>query len=652
MKRNSFVIKDTFLLIPLCFFLVLSSCRYTSEPKSQDQKRENSIHKEMKFIPSANKECIIGKEEEYSNVSTPHPVLFTYNFWMDSTEVTQGEYDSLMRHFYSEYSMPAWDTVNGKGDNYPAYLVNWYDAVLYCNARSKLRGLDTIYSYHKIIKDNKGKTILPSLKINLNKNGYRLPTEAEWEFAYRAGSTADFYWGDTIPAMGNSLSEEDSLKLNNYIVYRANSRSMGKESPVYGVQPVASKLPNNYGLYDMGGNVEEWPHNFSYRYTSEKEVNPVGPEFGRYRALRGGSWSSFYNHCSAANKVNTGSDVSNVYTGFRVVAAELPPKQSTATIDDFIKRDKKIRGKDGLVPLDMVKISAKDHSFQMGGSGGVFNQRPIQEVRFTYDFLIGRTEVTRKEYDELMSKSYEKYETPQWDSMGNKASVHPKTTVNWIDQKEVSGKFGLGASRPATYINWYDAALYCNALSLDDGYEPVYEYSSIVGTPGNGSLLTNLKCNMQKSGYRLPTEAEWEFAFRGGQSSEHFWGVELDENILKKFAQYERNAKILEWTEPHNEKSGSQAVGQLLPNGFGLYDMSGNVWEWCTDLHYYYYGSQVTDPVQLEKGNKRIVRGGSWYNDSSYISGVHRSYPGPESRNNGRGFRVSRSVTVPESWKE
>jgi formylglycine-generating enzyme required for sulfatase activity len=138
--------------------------------------------------------------------------------------------------------------------------------------------------------------------------------------------------------------------------------------------------------------------------------------------------------------------------------------------------------------------------------------------------------------------------------------------------------------------------------------------------------------NQSDKGYRLPTEAEWEYAARGGQNYTY-----ASSNTIGDVAWYAENYK--------NSKHGSQGtthpVGTLKPNGYGIYDMSGNVWEWCEDWYDAYSKDSPDNPKGAVMGSNRVIRGGGWYNNSEYCRIASRDSYTPTYRGNNLGFRVA-----------
>lgn len=245
-----------------------------------------------------------------------HTVNFTYDFWMDTTEVTQADYDKLMKKTYTDYFKPVWPDDFGYGDKFPTYSVLWYDVALYCNARSKKDDYDTVYAYKSIVGSPGYLCSLAVLKINLSNDGYRLPTEAEWEYACRGGTTTNFYWGKNYDPYPSTA--KDSTEIGKYSVWRVNSWDFFS-GPEFGNHHVATKKPNNYGLYDMIGNGYEWCNDWDSQYKSGSVTDPTGSDSGTVHILRGGSWGNDASYLRSANRYDSYPEYEYYFVGFRVV---------------------------------------------------------------------------------------------------------------------------------------------------------------------------------------------------------------------------------------------------------------------------------------------------------------------------------------------
>lgn len=226
---------------------------------------KNSIGMEFVKIPPAEL-FLMGSsltEEGREKDEQPHRVTITKVFYMQTTEVTQGQWKKVMGDYPSRFSRC--------GDDCPVENVSWFDVMKFIETLNQME----------------------------NTNKYRLPTEAEWEFASRGGSNTRFFFGDDIS------------KLREYAWYQVNSE--------YRTHPVGRKDPNLWGLYDMYGNVMEWCQDWYKNYSSTKTIDPLGPSSGSTKVCRGGSWLSKAESSRSANRVNLPpGDKFNVL-GFRLV---------------------------------------------------------------------------------------------------------------------------------------------------------------------------------------------------------------------------------------------------------------------------------------------------------------------------------------------
>ena len=484
------------------------------------------------------------------------------------------------------------------------------------------------------------------MRLNAQANGYvyRLPTEAEWEYAARAGTTGDRYGS-----------------LDDIAWHLENSGDK--------IQAVGLKAANRFGLYDMIGNVYEWVADWHGAYLGSETIDPMGPLSGTQKVARGGSKHHGINVNRATSRYKDSTESGYSDLGFRLVrvssatplggvlqigetkrffisdtqvgkilngeksfVVEVPNSASSLTValtsDQIgvdvdlyvryeadveperydwraagssgeeqieIRRDSQpslrggryfvslmlygprgatasgtltatvTKGRVALAGIEFVNIPAG--SFTMGSlsSEAYSDEIPVTQVTISRSFEIGRYEVTQGQWQAIMGGN------PSWDST-------------------------CGANCPVTNISWNDAQEFLGILNADrDGYS-----------------------------YRLPTEAEWEYAARAGTTGDRY-------GPLDQIAWHLANSA----DEIHS-------VGLKSPNRFGLYDMLGNVWELVQDWYGQYPGGRVSNPIGPTSGLVRVVRGGSVGSEKWSVRAPNRDSDDENERYSDLGFRIVR----------
>ena len=239
-------------------------------------------------------------------------------------------------------------------------------------------------------------------------------------------------------------------------------------------------------------------------------------------------------------------------------------------------------------------------------------------------FYMQKTEVTKAQWDEVRA----------WGVKNG-----------YTDLPEGNSK---AANHPVQSVSWYDVVKWCNARSEKDGLTPCYTVSGVTYRTGSSDVAV---CNWAANGYRLPTEAEWEKAARDGLSGKRFpWGDTISHEQAN-FMNYGEENYQSGSTGPHPlwDSTGdfpyTSPVGSFTPNGYGLYDMAGNVWEWCWDWYGNYFVTPQTDPCGAVSGEFRITRGGGWSGGATLNRTAYRghSYFLSSYCDRGLGFRPARS---------
>ncbi len=233
-------------------------------------------------------------------------------------------------------------------------------------------------------------------------------------------------------------------------------------------------------------------------------------------------------------------------------------------------------------------IFVKGGSFMMGSNDGYDDEKPIHKVILS-DFYISKYEVTVAQYRQFC-----------------KETKHPfpsKPDKFWYDEHDKVREWIWRDDNPIVNVDWYDAMAYCKWLSKKTGEK-----------------------------YSLPTEAQWEYAAKGGQKTHNY--KYAGSNSLKEVA----------WYDETTYERGPRSVGQLKPNELGIYDMSGNAFEWCLDNYGPYPAKTVKNPQGPKKGQYKVVRGGSWYYVDEFCRVTQRDCPKPSLKMFVYGFRVVKNI--------
>lgn len=232
--------------------------------------------------------------------------------------------------------------------------------------------------------------------------------------------------------------------------------------------------------------------------------------------------------------------------------------------------------------VSFTMVGVEGGTFQMGSTDGYSGEQPVHNVTLS-SFSIGQTEVTQQLWYAVMGQ---------------------KPTS---DGSQWSSTYGLGDQYPAYYVSWNDCQEFLTKLNQLTGQQ-----------------------------FRLPTEAEWEFAARGGNSSKGY--TYAGSNTIGDVAWYRDNIPS---QSSGTAGYGTQKVATKQANELGLYDMSGNVWEWCQDWYGSYSSSAQTNPTGPDTGSNRMIRGGGWVNYAADCRVVSRGYNTPTFRSSFNGFRLA-----------
>jgi formylglycine-generating enzyme required for sulfatase activity len=529
---------------------------------------------------------------ECRNFEKPAHQVTLDTFFMAQYEVTQAEWKAIIGNSPSKFTNCA---------DCPVEKVTWEEVIEFIDQLNEKTG----YSF-------------------------RLPTEAEWEFAARGGNGSGGY-------VFSGSNEVDSVAW-----YLENSASK--------THAVGLLQSNELGIYDMSGNVLEWCSDHAAFYNGSAQENPnvfISDDYAN-RIIRGGSWYSQEPGLSLTQRISYKIDLSQPYIGFRLVRSNTPrvtvaPIVGTPTVDS-------ISFYSAIITSEGLDDGGAD-IIERGVVWSTESNPDLNDPKFVdpypgtspYTITIGGLSADTKYY--IRSYAINEVDT----SYGIQTSFSTLWDYTF-DMVEVDGgTFTMGCTdgkncSPAEIQERH-------TVNLDGFYIGKFEITQYDWTRVMGSNpSTNSGCQkcpvesvswiavqtfIQKlnelSGlnYRLPTEAEWEFAARGGNNSEgyKFSGSNVAESVG--------------WIYPTDKP---QRVGRKLPNELGIYDMTGNVREWCNDWYGVFSNKPATNPTGPSTGIYKITRGGSYNHFEEQAKVWHRGVDKPGYKYITIGFRLARSL--------
>ena len=540
---------------------------------------------------------------------TQHQVTLTHGFYLGKYEVTQAQYETVM-------------TGNAKGlndkpskwlnnTNRPVEQVSWNDVQVFLSRLNDMQ-------------EAAGR--LPA------GWKYVLPTEAQWEYACRAGTTTKFYWGNDINSSNANYNWDQAWNTGNDF---KQTRDVGMYDP------------NPWGFFDMIGNVSEWVNNWWAVYPGFSQSDPEGSSSGSIRVKRGGNWGGWATLMRIADRAGDPPNVKLSTLGFRLAFRKIQPDTANPEIQliggNTITHSQGIPFTDPGVEAHDVRDGNITDQIVVTGSVDM-NSTGTYLLTYTVQDGAGNTATATRTVTVVGNRTVDLNATVAMDmiwcppgtfTMGSPTTEAGRETDETEHNVSLTRGFYLGKYE-VTQAQ-YQAVMTGNANSLSadpsqfkGGNRPVEKVSW-----GDAQVfLTRL--NEQQAGnlpsgwsYVLPTESQWEYACRAGTTTAYSWG----DGIASTNANYAASGY-----------SQTRDVGLYAANPWGFFDMHGNIREWTADWYQTAYptGNPVVDPTGPASGSHRILRSGSYqYGGGDQRSAKRYKHDNPDHRGSSIGFRIS-----------
>jgi formylglycine-generating enzyme required for sulfatase activity len=452
---------------------------------------------------------------------TQHRVTLSQGFWMLETQVTQEMWQGIMRNNPIDSMPQTSNPGNSRGGKLPVVWVPW----------------DEIQEYIKKLND-----------LGVAPSGFQfsLPTEAQWEYACRAGTTTAFHFGNTLGRP------------------QANFGGAVGRTTAGGIYPA-----NAWGLYNMHGNVWEWCLDGYGDYPSGSVTDPIGDPSGTFRVIRGGCLNRSVKYLRSASRhfqVPSGGETNGRFSniGFRLTLVSTDAPQRTVTRAVTPQPPTTVAGNRTAGERVVLRIIGTEYPFRWCPPGTFTMGSPASEQ--------GR-DGNERQHQVTLSRGFWMLETTvtqdMWEGVVRNNPIEMMQAI--LEQQRINPSDYKGGKLPVIPVSWDTAQGFIQRL--------------------NG-------LGVAPAGYRfsLPTEAQWEYACRAGTTTAFHFGNTLG----RTQANFGRNV------------GKTMVAGSYPANAWGLFDMHGNVAEWCLDWFGEYPSGNVTDPTGASAGERRVLRGGNF----------------------------------------